>query len=138
MPLSAYNMYFAEKDTKKVSTYARWYSYLRFFLSLNSRGMLHNWELGEQVHFLHTQNLAGHILSENHAFNSKSVLHTSCCTDPCFPGPVRARQCMPAYIVNWGNNFPQETLHDGLCFSRRVFFCTFLRWNYIVALYGPR
>jgi hypothetical protein len=71
--------------------------------------MLHNWELGEQVHFLHTQNLAGHILSENHAFNSKSVLHTSCCTDPCFPGPVRARQCMPAYIVNWGNNFPQET-----------------------------
>jgi hypothetical protein len=28
--------------------------------------------------------------------------------------------------------------HIGFCFSRHVCFCTFLLWNYIVALYGPR
>ena len=35
-------------------------------------------------------------------------------------------------IGNWGVS------HYGLCFSRRVFFCTFSCWNYIVALHGPR
>ncbi len=34
----------------------------------------HNWELREQVHFLRTQNLAGHILRVNHVLNSNCVL----------------------------------------------------------------
>jgi len=47
---------FAEKDFKKVSTYAWQYSFLRDCLSLNSQEIIHNPKLEDKRTLLHTQN----------------------------------------------------------------------------------
>ncbi len=47
---------FAEKDLKKVSTYARRYSFLRDCLSLNSQEIIHNRKLEDKRTLSRTQN----------------------------------------------------------------------------------